>query len=101
MRDQLIMDIAMNLTRVGNWAADDFFGKQKRILLFLKKTDEYVDQLKSRSYPAQLQSTITTFLSVYPDLISEASKPLADPSIWAEAMMTWGNILAHRAKLSD
>ncbi len=31
---QIILDITMNLTCIGNWAADDYDVKQKRIIVF-------------------------------------------------------------------
>ena len=98
MKDQLLLDIAMNLTRIGNWAADDFIGKQKRIETFLKQTDDYLEKLPIYNYPPRLQKTLASFKAKYDKLTDEAKGKPEDSLRWAEAMMTWGNILTHRAK---
>ncbi len=99
MKDELVLDIAMNLTRIGNWAADDFVGKQKRIRTFLQQTDDYLEKLDIQRYPPRLQKTLVSFRSTYKKLTDEVGQKPKDLSRWAEAMMTWGNILTHRANL--
>ncbi|MBI2404968.1 hypothetical protein HYV22_02210 [Candidatus Gottesmanbacteria bacterium] len=100
MKDQLLLDIAMNLTRIGNWAADDFVGKQNRIQTFLKQTDDYLKKLPIHTYPPRLQKTLSCFQATYDKLTDEAKKKPEDSLRWAEEMMTWGNILTHRANLT-
>lgn len=95
---QQILDIAMNLHRIGGWAADDYLGKQKRIGLFLKQTDDYIQTIKITTLPQKFQPTMDTFLKDYKILSEE--KPV-DVLAWAESLMTWGNILTHRAKFLD
>ena len=34
---QTVMDIAMNLHRIGGWVADDFKKMKKKIYIFIKK----------------------------------------------------------------
>ncbi|MBI4009412.1 hypothetical protein HY357_04200 [Candidatus Roizmanbacteria bacterium] len=93
-----ILDIAMNLNRIGNWAADDFEKKQKRISLFLNQTAQYIEAVDSEKLSKQFQKTFLKFLAEYKKL--EAANPSKSNSIyWAETMMTWGNILTHRSKL--
>ncbi len=101
MKDQLIMDFAMNLTRVGNWAADDFVGKKSRILQFLRQTDEYFRRVNTANYSPTLEKTLQSFRPTYQRLVKEAEMTPGDPLAWAESMMTWGNILTHRAKLTE
>ncbi len=100
MRDQLLLDIAMNLTRIGNWAADDFIGKQKRIETFLKQTNDYLEKLPIHTYPPRLQKTLDAFRLNYDKLTDEARRKPEDSLRFAEAMMTWGNILTHRANIT-
>ncbi len=101
MRDVHIMDIAVNLARIGNWAADDFDGKKPRILQFLRQTAEYVRRVNLETYPPALQQAIQSFRPVYQRLAREAQTRPRDVFAWAEAIMTWGNILTHRAKLTE
>jgi len=94
-----ILDIAMNLNRVGNWAADDFVGKRKRINFFLDQTNKYVTSLNTSQLPHKFKKTFSNFLKDYSLLIEEVKSNPKDSLIWAEKMMTWGNILTHRSKL--
>jgi hypothetical protein len=94
-----ILDIAMNLNRVGNWAADDYLGKKERIKTFLVNTSSYIQDLNSSTLPAAFAGTFSSFTNQYPLLQKEGLHGPKDPSVWAESMMTWGNILTHRAKL--
>jgi hypothetical protein len=94
-----ILDIAMNLNRIGAWAADDYFGKRERIKTFLDNNSKYIDRLKSDSCPESLANTIKIFEGEYRQLEKEGLKGPKDTLLWAEKMMTWGNILTHRSQL--
>lgn len=94
-----ILDIAMNLNRVGNWAADDYFGKEDKIKTFLANTSDYLEDIKNADIPLSIVGTINTFKKEYQALVSETISDPKDSIIWAEKMMTWGNILTHRSKL--
>ena len=94
-----ILDIAMNLNRVGNWAADDYFGKKDRIKTFLFNTSDYLEEIKNIDFPSSIAGTMNTFKREYKALESEGISGPEDPIIWAEKIMTWGNILTHRSKL--
>ena len=95
----LILDIAMNLNRIGNWAVDSFSVKEKRIYFFLDQTTEYINSLNSSSFSDKFKKTFDKFLSEYKSLTQEAKLNSKDNEIWGEKMMTWGNILTHRSKL--
>ena len=45
-----ILDIAMNLNRIGGWAADDYQAKQRRIEIFLNQTTQYISSLEKTSF---------------------------------------------------
>lgn len=94
-----ILDIAMNLNRIGNWAADDYWGKQKRIEVFLNQTSKYLNDLDTVSLPESLRKTLIKFIRQYKKLENEGRNRPKDVLEWAEKMMTWGNILTHRASL--
>ncbi|OGK17444.1 hypothetical protein A2799_03255 [Candidatus Roizmanbacteria bacterium RIFCSPHIGHO2_01_FULL_39_24] len=96
---QKILDIAMNLNRIGNWAADDYSAKKERIKTFISSTTQYVESLNSKAYKEPFKNTLDNFLKKYPSLKNEGLKGPKNPLHWAEKMMTWGNILTHRSKL--
>ena len=94
-----ILDIAMNLNRVGNFAADDYTSKQKRIKIFLDQTSDYIKSLSYDDLPSSFKKTYSNFLNQYKNLEKEGLRGPKDELKWAEDMMTWGNILTHRASL--
>ena len=96
---QQILDIAMNLNRMGNWAADGYETKQKRIKLFLDQTNGYIETINLATLPKQFAPTMRSFVLQYSSLIHEGKSKPPDIDVWAEKMMTWGNILTHRASL--
>ena len=96
-----VLDISMNLNRVGNWAADDYIGKKNRIKTFLVSTSNYLGELENVQFPSSLADTVSAFRKEYKILEKEGNYGPKDPLAWAEQMMTWGNILTHRSKLLD
>ncbi|KKQ34299.1 MAG: hypothetical protein US51_C0044G0005 [Microgenomates group bacterium GW2011_GWA2_37_6] len=94
-----ILDIAMNLNRVGNFAADGYAIKQKRIKMFLDQTSDYISSVSQDDLPTSLKGTYLNFLNQYKNLEQEGRIGPKDELLWAEKMMTWGNILTHRASL--
>ncbi len=96
---QLLLDIAMNLTRMGNWTADDFVGKRKRIGLFLTQTKEYMKLLNRGSFSPRLQQTITRLSTEFLDWEKELLATPKNTDALAETLLTWANILTHRLSL--
>ena len=94
-----LLDIAMNLNRVGNWAADDYNAKQKRIITFLDQTSDYVKIINQPLKNPLLNRTFTLFLAEFKTLEIEGREGPDNELDWAEKMMTWGNILTHRSNL--
>lgn len=95
----LVLDIAMNLNRIGNWAVDNFTVKEKRIYFFLDQTSRYIDALNNSSFSDKFQKTFDKFLDDYKLLKEGVDLNSKNNEIWGEKMMTWGNILTHRSKL--
>ena len=94
-----ILDIAMNLNRIGNWAADDYAGKRNRIITFLSNTSLYLGDINRKLLPSSFAGTLSNFINEYKTLEKEGIKGPKNTMLWAEKMMTWGNILTHRSKL--
>lgn len=87
---QIVMDIAMNLNRIGNWTADDFAKNKNKIKVFIDNTDGYISKVNNLN--SKFNATWLSFMNVYPTM---KKSPLDN----AENLMTWGNILTHRNKL--
>ncbi len=96
---QLLLDIAVNCTRVGNWIADDYAGKKGRVLLFLDQTRVYIDRVSPDALPPGAQMVFRKFVSEYPALYDEARHQPKDCARFAERLMTWGSVLTHRSSL--
>lgn len=94
-----ILDIAMNLNRIGNWAADDYTAKKDRIRMFLDSTTQQINDINEKSLPRPFKNTFDSFLMSYPKLFREGMTKPHNSLEWAEQMMTWGNILTHRSAL--
>ncbi len=94
-----ILDIAMNLNRVGDLAVDDYEKKKKRIDIFLEETKKYIDSIDKSSLSNSFKKTFYRFLEEYSLLEKENIKTQEEKLKWAEEMMTWGNILTHRVKI--
>lgn len=88
----IILNIAVNLGRLGRWAAD---GRHGRIPRFLTDTESYISQINDTSFSPRFQSTYNNFLKAFASL---KRNPVNDA--WAETAFTWANILTHRAKLA-
>ncbi|OGY22954.1 MAG: hypothetical protein A2172_03405 [Candidatus Woykebacteria bacterium RBG_13_40_15] len=92
-----ILDIAMNLNRIGNWAVDDYDGKKTRIITFLNQTTGYISSIDQSSFNQPFKKTFDRFLLEYSKLEKNAKAGPANTLFWAEQAMTWGNILTHRS----
>ena len=93
-----ILDISVNLTRIGDWIADSFPEKKDLIKLFLNQTDYYLSQLKDAKVSQDLESVLEMFSSEFAKLkVAQIQK---DRDYWAEKALTWANILSHRAKFA-
>lgn len=94
-----ILDIAMNLNRMGNWAADGYDRKKEGIRIFLDNTSEYINKIDRIALGTSFRKTYDRFIGEYLNLRSEGLKGPKNPLWWAEKMITWGNILTHRSNL--
>jgi len=90
---ELTLNIAVNLGRLGRWASE---GKAGRLGQFLKETEEYLQQLEAAPKSARFQKTFELFKKTFDELRADVRTDLK----WSETMFTWANILTHRARLA-
>ena len=95
----LILDLAMNLTRIGNWIADDYRGKLGCIEIFLAQVSVQFTQLKPDTLPDPLKRPLINVKADLKRFLLSRESVSRDPLLWAENFLTWGNILTHRARL--
>ena len=89
----LVLNIAVNLGRIGRWAAE---GKVNRLNQFLEETEEFISQLEATQKSARFQKTFEDFKKTFGELKSDVRLDMK----WSETMFTWANILTHRARLA-
>jgi len=90
---ELTLNIAVNLGRIGRWACE---GRVSRINQFLAETEGYISQLEQASKSSRFCKTFDLFKKSFNDLKVDKQFNL----VWAEMMFTWANILTHRASLA-
>ena len=90
---ELILNIAVNLGRIGRYAYE---GRRSRVEQFLNETEEYVRQLESASMHPRFERTFAAFKESF----NELERDIRLDVFWAETAYTWANILTHRAKLA-
>ncbi|MBI4036496.1 hypothetical protein HY386_01285 [Candidatus Daviesbacteria bacterium] len=89
----LTLNIAVNLGRISRFAME---GKKERVGQFLQETEGYLKQLENSSKSERFKSTLEHFKNKFYQLKNNVRLN----SEWAEDMLTWANILQHRAKLA-
>ncbi|MDI6605630.1 MAG: hypothetical protein QME65_00560 [Candidatus Omnitrophota bacterium] len=89
---ELTLNIAVNLGRLGRWAYE---GRTNRLNQFLEETERYIDQLEKTPKSPRFQRTFNIFREKFNKI-----KNNAQDSLWIETMFTWANILTHRARLA-
>lgn len=88
----LTLNIAVNLGRLSRWAIEQ---KAQRINQFLEETEMYLDDLEKTPKSERFFPTFNKFKNRFNQLKSNDTD-----EVWAEEMLTWANILTHRAKLA-
>ena len=89
---ELTLNIALNLGRLCRWAME---GRRSRVEQFLAQTEEYVRALESAPKSPRFLPTFEWFKNDFKRL----SQDVHMDADWAESMLTWSNILIHRASL--
>ena len=90
---ELTLNIAVNLSRLCRWSME---GRRARVDQFLAETEEFVKALESAPKSARFLPTYEWFKKDFEFL----SHNVQMDANWAESMLTWANILTHRASLT-
>jgi hypothetical protein len=90
---EITLNIAVNLGRLCRWAME---GRKERVEQFLSQTQEYLKALESVPKSSRFLPTYEWFKNDF-ERLSHNVHMDAD---WAESMLTWANILTHRASLA-
>ncbi len=90
---ELTLNISVNLGRLCRWCME---GRRSRVDQFLAQTEEYVKALEIAPKSDRFLPTYEWFKKDFESLRHNVRMD-AD---WAEAMLTWANILNHRAALT-
>ena len=90
---EIILNIAVNLGRLCRFAME---GRRERVEQFLAQTEEYLQALESAPKSSRFIPTYEWFRNDFQRL----SRDVHMDADWAESMLTWANILTHRASLS-
>ena len=90
---ELILNISVNLGRLCRWAME---GRKSRVEQFLAQTEEYVKALESLPKSPRFLPTYEWFKADFERLRQDVRMD----EDWAESMLTWANILTHRASLA-
>jgi hypothetical protein len=94
-----IMNISMNMARIGGWVADSYESKKELIPKFIQETEGYLTQLKTQNIAEEFKPTLEMFTQEFTRLNNE---PINEKNKlhWAEKSLTWANILQARARLA-
>ena len=90
---EITLNIAVNLGRLCRWAME---GRKARVDQFLIETQEYLKVLESAPKSDRFLPTYEWFKRDFEFL----SHNVHLDEDWAESMLTWANILTHRASLA-
>ena len=90
---ELTLNIAINLGRLCRWSME---GRKSRVEQFLTETEQYLKDLEMAEKSPKFLPTYEWFKKDFEFLKSHVQMD-AD---WAESMLTWANILTHRASLT-
>ncbi|MBI2021378.1 hypothetical protein HYS93_00660 [Candidatus Daviesbacteria bacterium] len=94
-----ILNISVNLARIGNWVADSYEQKKELINKFIEQTAQMISDLDSQNSSKEFKTILSKFKTEFYKLKEEPIDKTNKP-IWAEKALTWANILQHRAKLA-
>jgi len=97
--DKQILNIAVNMARLSEWIADSYISHKSLIDIFIKQTENYLDDLSNQNISERLKPTLERFKLEFEKLQSEIDDE-EKKLYWAERALTWANILQHRAKLA-
>lgn len=96
--DKQILNISVNLARMGELVLKHREGKTELIKKFLLQTEQYLNDLSSMDISDSFAPTLNRVNQEFKKLKSE---PISkNPDLWAERAITWADILQIRSKLA-
>lgn len=90
---ELTLNIAVNCGRLCRWSME---GRRARVDQFLVETEEYLKALEAAPKSDKFLPTYEWFKADFESL----RRNVVMDAGWAESMLTWANILTHRASLA-
>jgi len=90
---EITLNIAVNLGRLCRWAMEK---RHARVKQFLSQTEDYLKELELAPKSPRFLPTYQWFKADFERLRQDARMD----EDWAESMLTWANILTHRASLA-
>lgn len=93
-----ILDISVNLARIGNWTADAYEQKKHLIDFFFKQTRDYLEEVSKFKFSSDVRFVVEKFMVDF-EKLRKAKINKKNKEVWAEKALTWANILQHRAQL--
>ena len=90
---ELTLNIAVNMGRLCRWSME---GRRARVDQFLIETQEYIQALDAAPKSDRFLPTYEWFKKDF-EILSHNVQMDAN---WAESMLTWANILTHKASLT-
>ncbi|MDO8573883.1 MAG: hypothetical protein Q7R77_03985 [Candidatus Daviesbacteria bacterium] len=96
--DKQVLNISVNMARLSEWIADSYASHKPLIDIFMKQTENYLNDLSNQNVSESFKPTLTRFRMEFEKLREEIEDE-KNKLYWAEKALTWANILQHRAKL--
>ncbi len=90
---ELVLNIAVNLGRLSRWAMEN---RRSRVEQFLFQTEDFIKELEAAPKSFRFMPTYQWFKADFERLRQD----MRMDEDWAESMLTWANILTHRASLA-
>ena len=88
----VILAVAANMRRVAEWGIEDD-PRHDLIVKFLDQSVYLASSVDTARFNSKESSWLSKFLEDIPLLQQELNQGVLDKYIWAEKILTWGNIL--------
>lgn len=88
-----VLNISLNLSRMGEWMAVDFEGKKGLIERFRAQTSQLIEAANQIKMSNNFEQTWRTFENKYQKISFDEKNKLLS----SERLLAWANILQHRS----
>lgn len=93
-----VLNISVNLSRLSQWVYEGYDKRSALIDRFLEQTENYLKDLDKQNISQGFKPTLEKVKKEFIVLKQQVNNQ--DKLSWAEKVLTWANILQHRAKLA-